>query len=84
MTNEEISVQGAKIVGIWTLIGVSDWVQAASFLAFVLSALALLEWIWKKIARPIAVHFGWLPDITPRRRFKDHDGMRKYEEKLDE
>lgn len=55
-----VANQGAKIGFVWFSIGITTWAEAASFLAFVLSALALIEWLWKKLVRPFCVSMGWL------------------------
>lgn len=67
--NEEVVKNlGPKIGGIWLMIGVGSWSEAAAFFAAVLSFLALAEWVWKKAVRPILVHFGKLP--PPKRIVK--------------
>lgn len=63
--HESVAAQGAKIVGVWAAIGITSWTDAASFLAFVLSALALGEYIWKKMGRPFLERMGYL---KPKRR----------------
>lgn len=55
----EVANQGAKVGVVWAAIGISSWSEAAAFLAFILSALALGEYVWKKILRPILEHFGY-------------------------
>lgn len=37
-----------KVASMWTLIGVSSWQEAASFIAFIYSACLLGEWAYKK------------------------------------
>ena len=53
-----VANQGAKIGVIWAMLGIGSWSEAAAFLAFVLSALALTEYIWKKMLRPLLASIG--------------------------
>ena len=61
-----VTNQGAKIGVVWLSIGVTSWAEAASFLAFVLSALALIEYVWKKILRPCFAKRGWVKPAKHR------------------
>lgn len=61
-----VANQGAKIGFVWFSIGITTWAEAASFLAFVLSALALFEWLWKKMIRPFCVNMGWMAPAKNR------------------
>lgn len=65
LKQEVVANVGPKLGAIWTAIGLSNWSEAAGFLAFILSFLALAEWIWKKIVRPILVHYG---KVKPHKR----------------
>lgn len=69
----EVTNQGAKIGVVWLAIGITSWAEAASFLAFVLSALALCEYLWKKIVRPLCVKMGWLRPIKQRVKLVEVD-----------
>ena len=60
LKQEVVANVGPKLAAIWTVIGVSSWSEAAGFLAFILSSLALTEWMWKKVVRPVLVHYGKL------------------------
>lgn len=62
-----------KIATVWGAIGVTSWAEAASFLAFVLSAMALGEWLWKKLVRPILVYTGHMKPKSVNRRKEDDD-----------
>ena len=64
-TAEDITHLGAKISLVWASIGITSWTDAASFLAFILSALALTEYTIKKIAIPFGEYMGWL---KPRKK----------------
>jgi len=65
LKQEVVNNLGAKLGTIWTAIGLSSWSEAAGFLAFILSFLALAEWVWKKALRPILVHYG---KLKPQKR----------------
>lgn len=69
--DNDVANSGAKIFAVWTAYGVSSWTEAAGLLAFILSALALGEWLWKKVFRPMAVYAGWLLPAKPKRRADD-------------
>lgn len=58
--NAEIHSPLLKVASAWALIGVTSWADAAAFLGAVYSALLILEWLWKKIFRPLAVDAGWI------------------------
>jgi hypothetical protein len=57
-TTTEIQNQLFKVGSAWALIGITSWAEAAAALAAIYSLLLILEWLWKKIARPLLVHFG--------------------------
>lgn len=59
-TVNAVASQGAKIGLVWAAIGISSWTDAAAFLAFVLSFLALSEYLWKKMIRPALVCMGYM------------------------
>lgn len=61
-----VASQGAKIGAVWAVIGISSWTDAAAFLAFVLSLLALSEYIWKKILRPSLAALGYCKPAKKR------------------
>jgi hypothetical protein len=60
MNSQQVENQAAKIVSAWALIGITSWAEAASFAAFLYSALLILEWLWKRLFRPLAVNRGWV------------------------
>jgi hypothetical protein len=66
MNSEHVANQGAKIAVIWAAVGITTWQEAAGFLAFILSFLALCEWIWKKFARPILIWRGYMKPVKRR------------------
>lgn len=69
----EVTNQGAKIGVVWVAIGITSWAEAASFLAFVLSALALCEYLWKKVVRPLCVRMNWLQPSKKRVKLVEVD-----------
>lgn len=64
-----------KLGVVWGAIGVTSWAEAASFLAFVLSVLALGEWLWKKLIRPFLVYTGHMKYKPPKHRKEDDDDL---------
>ena len=46
--NNAVQFVVAKILSMWTLIGVSTWGEAASVIAFVYTLCLLSEWLFKK------------------------------------
>jgi hypothetical protein len=60
MNSDHVENQAAKIVSAWALIGITSWAEAASFAAFLYSALLILEWLWKRVFRPLAMARGWV------------------------
>jgi hypothetical protein len=61
-----VASQGAKIGFVWAAIGISSWTDAAAFLAFVLSLLALSEYLWKKMIRPMLASMGYCSSAKKR------------------
>jgi hypothetical protein len=57
----------AKIAGVWALVGITSWSEAASFAAFCLTVYLLCRHIWRDIARPLLERIGVLPAIKPQR-----------------
>lgn len=72
-TQEVVANLGPKIGGIWLAIGVSSWSEAAAFLAFILSFLALSEWMWKKAIRPTLAHMGYVKPIKRKIKMVEVD-----------
>lgn len=66
LKQEVVAHVGTKLGAVWTAVGLSSWSEAAGFLAFILSFLALAEWVWKKALRPILVHYGKLKPLKRR------------------
>lgn len=48
MENTDVSWPVAKVVSVWTAIGITSWAEAASFAAFLYSLILIGEWVWKK------------------------------------
>lgn len=64
-----MGLTAAKIGTAWAAVGITSWADAASALAFIYTLLLLLEWVWKRIARPFAERRSWLK--RPLRRKED-------------
>ena len=63
---DKIAAPVAKSVALWSLVGFSSLADAASiatmiagFLAAFYSLLLVSEWFWKRLWKPLFVHFGW-------------------------
>jgi hypothetical protein len=60
--NEQAQTGGGvllRVVGIWAMIGVTTWSEAASFAAFCLTVYLILRHVWRDIVRPFLVFVGW-------------------------
>lgn len=68
---EHIAAPVAKTVSMWATIAagmsIQSWADAASFATFLAAAIGALysfllvaEWFWKKLWRPLALHWGWI------------------------
>lgn len=64
-----LGITATKIGTAWAAVGITSWADAASALAFCYTLLLLLEWVWKRLARPFAERRGWLH--RPLRRKED-------------
>lgn len=64
MNQDDIQNQVFKVGSLWAAVGIGSWTDAAAFLAAVYSLILLLEWAWKRIARPLLVRFGWMQPAT--------------------
>lgn len=53
-----------KILGVWGLVGITSWSEAASFAAFCLTMWILGRHVWRDALRPIGERFGWLNPLT--------------------
>lgn len=63
---DEIKHPVAKVVsGLgFSTIAQMSWGELAQFLACVYSALIIIEFIWKRWAKPVAKYFGWIKPTT--------------------
>lgn len=57
---KEVVEAAAGAGSVWTVYGISNWTEAAGFLAFVYTALLILRFLWKYTVRPFLVAHGWL------------------------
>lgn len=46
------------------MIGITSWSDFAAFLGACYTAALLAEWCWKRMWRPMLVHYGYLKPIT--------------------
>lgn len=71
MDNQEqattVALPGAKIASAWLAVGITSWSDAAAALAALYTVLLILEWVWKKLARPFAERRGWVRRKSRRR-----------------
>ncbi|MDR2333766.1 MAG: hypothetical protein LBE61_09805 [Burkholderiaceae bacterium] len=65
MDERNISAPLAKLITVWVAFGITSWEKAAAAAAFFYSALLIIEWMWKKIFRPLCERLGW---IKPKNR----------------
>ena len=62
MTDQEaqrdLLIGGTKATVAWGAVGISSWSDVAALLAALYTALLIVEWVWKRIARPAAEKRG--------------------------
>lgn len=63
---DKITAPVAKVVTLWSVVGFSSLADAASFatmlagfFAAFYSLLLVCEWFWKRLWKPVFIHFGW-------------------------
>ena len=73
MNNTDINMPVAKSLGVWALVGISSWSEAASFVGVIAGSLAaffslllITEWWWKKLWRPLFEGWGWIKPMRHR------------------
>jgi len=64
-TTDPISSPVLKIISAWIAagfaqIGVSSWSDFAAFVAGMYTCMLAIEFLWRKIVKPIALRHGWL------------------------
>jgi hypothetical protein len=64
----EVTIPVLKVVSAWAAVGITSWTDIAAVLAAIYTALLLIEFLWKRVGRQIAVCYGW---ISPKRRKDD-------------
>lgn len=70
MNEEQITHPVLKVASsIGTAVGSQfmprTWSEAAAMLSAFLTALFIIEWLWKRIGKPLAIRRGWMKG-TPR------------------
>lgn len=50
----------AWIFGVWTMVGISSWSEAASCAAFLITMYLLLRHIFRDLVRPFLESIGWM------------------------
>lgn len=65
-TQQEAAVNGAKLVSVWALVGITSWADAAAMLAAIYSMLLITEFAWKKVLRPFLEDRGLIDRIARR------------------
>lgn len=61
----EAVIAGAKLGTVWAAVGITSWADAAAFLAALYSLLLVLEFLWKKLARPFLEWRGLIEKDKP-------------------
>jgi hypothetical protein len=64
--SKEAVEAGTKIGLTWGAFTVGSWYDVSYMLASILSALFILDFIWKKWIRPFAEWRGWLQKKAPK------------------
>lgn len=71
----QAKIDTAKAGSAWLGVGLAsstDWAQIASMLAALYTLLLIVEWLWRKLLRPVAEARGWVK--RRKRRASDRDG----------
>ena len=58
--------------GILASVGAMSWGELAQAAAFIYSACLIVEWVWKRVLKPLAQRRGWI--AGKRREFLDSTG----------
>lgn len=64
-----IKAASGTVVGAWAAM---SWGERAQMAAFVYTMALLVEWLWKRLLKPLAQRRGWI--AGPRREFLDSTG----------
>lgn len=71
------AIKGASVGA--ALVGGLTWGELASMLAALYTGCLLIEWLWKRVLKPLAQRRGWL--AGPRRQFLDSTGPAPLDDK---
>ncbi|AFN39141.1 holin [Burkholderia phage BcepMigl] len=72
-TGESGGVLLAKIAGLWAVVGITSWSEAASFAAFCYTMWLMGAKFWKEVLRPICERRGWV-SVRPAAAGERDDG----------
>jgi hypothetical protein len=67
---KHLPAKAASVGAAW--MGGMTWGEFASMLAAIYTGLLMIEWVWKRIGKPLAQRRGWI--AGPRREFLDSTG----------
>ncbi len=60
MDKETTVATAAKIGGVWTMVGITSWSEAASFAAFIYTSWLIGQKAWKEVIKPAMQRRGWI------------------------
>lgn len=66
------AVKAASAVGV--LAGSMSWNEIAAMLAALYTACLIIEWLWKRLLKPLAQRRGWIKVKGKPREFLDSTG----------
>jgi len=61
-----VAAPATKILTAWAAVGLTSWTEIAAALAALYTFLLILEWLWKKLARPFCERHGWVRRLRRR------------------
>lgn len=70
-SHDTVAAPAIKIVTAWAAVGITSWAEAASALAALYTLLLIIEWLWKRLARPFCERRGWVKRKLRRRSDTD-------------
>lgn len=61
----------AKVAGVWGVVGITSWSEAASFMAFCLTCWIFGRHVWRDALRPMLERFGYVKPLTTGQQIAD-------------